>query len=269
MIGFKKRIEKFEIISIFITILVFIFFFIMISIIVIKGISSFSTIFLSKEIRFALMMSLLTSTISTSLVMIMTLFVSYYLERINFIKTPFLAFLIELPLSLPFLVIGLALLLMFSTPFGKALRDIGFGVIFNPLGIIVAQTTVNLPYAIKLIRSELTKIDKRLEFTSSLLGSNKTYTFFSIILPQIKTSLIITFVLCWQRAIGEFGATLMLVGITEMKTETLPGAIYLNIATGDTDIALSAALLMLFICLITLLITTYYQTKIKVKTRYD
>ncbi|MBK5201730.1 MAG: ABC transporter permease [Spirochaetaceae bacterium] len=265
----KYPLEKFEILSFLITSLVFLFFLTIISFIVVGGFSSISKVFFSKEIRFSIGLSLLTATISTLIAIVIAIFISFYLEKVKFIKSPIISTIIELPLSLPYLVIGLSLLLIFSSPLGKTLRNMGIPVIFSPIGIVVAQLTVNLPYAIKLIRSELTKLDSRLEFTASILGANRTQTFFAITLPQIRVSIIIAFALCWQRAIGEFGATLMLVGITAMKTETLPGAIYLNIATGDTDMALAAALIMLFFCLVTLLITTILQKKIKVKSRYD
>lgn len=263
------KIEKFELTAFLITLIVFAFFLTMVMFIIIGGFKSFASLFFSKEIRFSIMISLVTSTISTTLAIILAIFVSFYLERVKYIKSPIIATIIELPLSLPFLVIGLSLLLIFSSPFGKTLREMGLPVVFSPIGIVIAQLTVNLPYSIKLIRSEFSKLDERIEFTSSLLGASRTQTFLTITLPQIKIAVIIAFALCWQRAIGEFGATLMLVGITAMKTETLPGAIYLNIATGDTDVALAAALVMLIICLITLMITTFLQNKSKVESRYD
>ena len=74
----------------------------------------------------------------------------------------------------------------------------------------------------------------------------------TIILPLSRNSLISMIVLVWSRAIGEFGATLMLVGITRMKTETLPGSIYLSISTGDTEMAMAAATIMLCIAMISL-----------------
>lgn len=263
------KIEKFELTAFLITLIVFAFFLTMVMFIIVGGFKSFTSLFVSKEIRFSIMISLVTSTISTTFAIILAIFVSFYLERVKYIKSPIIATIIELPLSLPFLVIGLSLLLIFSSPFGKTLREMGLPVVFSPIGIVIAQLTVNLPYSIKLIRSEFSKLDERIEFTSSLLGASRTQTFLTITLPQIKIAVIIAFALCWQRAIGEFGATLMLVGITAMKTETLPGAIYLNIATGDTDVALAAALVMLIICLITLMITTFLQNKSKVESRYD
>ena len=67
-------------------------------------------------------------------------------------------------------------------------------------------------------------------------------------------------VLVWSRAIGEFGATLMLVGITRMKTETLPGSIYLSISTGDTEMAMAAATIMLCIAMISLTVINRLNT---------
>ena len=75
-----------------------------------------------------------------------------------------------------------------------------------------------------------------------------------------KPSLLSIGLICWSRAIGEFGATLMLVGVTRMKTETLPGSIYLNISTGNNELAMATAILLLIIVLL-VQITSKYLTK--------
>ena len=80
-----------------------------------------------------------------------------------------------------------------------------------------------------------------MELVAKTLGAMPFDVFRTIIVPQCRNSVISTFVLTWARGMGEFGATLMLVGVTRMKTETLPGSIYLSISTGNNDIAMATA----------------------------
>ncbi len=82
-----------------------------------------------------------------------------------------------------------------------------------------------------------------------------------------KGPLISIALLCWSRALGEFGATLMLVGVTRMKTETLPGSIYLNISTGNNELAMATAILLLIIALLVQLASKYISKDDKIIRR--
>ena len=147
----------------------------------------------------------------------------------------------ELTLSLPYILLGFALLIIFSSPFGKALKEAGFAVVFSPTGIIFAQLIVNLPFAIRMIRTAFNTVNPRVEFVAMTLGATPGEVFRTIILPLCRNAIISTLVLTWARGMGEFGATLMLVGVTRMKTETLAGSIYLSISTGNTETAMATA----------------------------
>ena len=105
----------------------------------------------------------------------------------------------------------------------------GFPVVFAHAGIVMAHLLVNLPYAIRMIKTAFACSDERLEYIARTLGASRFRSFVTVLLPLCRTNLISTFILTWARAMGEFGGTLMLVGITRMKTETLPGSIYLSI----------------------------------------
>jgi molybdate transport system permease protein len=235
--------------------------------IIVGGIPYISEAFHSPEIRFSMGLSLYTSTLSTLFCILLAIPCGYSLTRVRLPFKNIMQVIIEMPLSLPYLVLGLCLLIMFSSPFGKALRDIGFPVVFNKNGIIMAQIIVNLPFAIRLIRTEIGKLDSRLEFIAGTLGASCWQRFTTIILPQCKVSLLMAVILVWSRALGEFGATLMLVGVTRMKTETLPASIYLNISTGDNGMAMAAAMIMLFFSAITLSITALCNRKLQQKSR--
>ena len=160
----------------------------------------------------------------------------------------------ELTLSLPYILLGFALLLIFLSPMGKALKAAGFAVVFQPTGIVFAQLLVNLPFAIRMARTALEDVNPRMEFVARTLGASRWEVFRTVILPLCRNSLISTFVLTWARGMGEFGATLMLVGVTRMKTETLPGSIYLSISTGNYDTAMATAIIMLVVSACTLAI---------------
>ena len=150
--------------------------------------------------------------------------------------------------------LGFALLLIFSSPFGKALKEAGFAVVFSPTGIVFAQMIVNLPFAIRMMRTAFGGINPRVEFVAQTLGAMPWDVFRTIIVPMCRNQIISTFVLTWARGMGEFGATLMLVGVTRMKTETLPGSIYLSISTGNTETAMATAMIMLLVSALTLVV---------------
>ena len=201
------------------------------------GIPAFAGTIRQKEVLFALRLSAATASLSTLIVMALALPTAYALTRTSMPFKELSGIIIELTLSLPYLLLGLSLLIMFSSPAGKWLKEQGFKVVFSPAGIVMAHILVNLPYAIRLIRTAFEASDQRMEFIALTLGASPWRCFLTILLPLCRRSLVSTFILTWSRALGEFGATLMLVGITRFKTETLPGSIYLSISTGDNQAA--------------------------------
>lgn len=208
----------------------------------------------SPEVLFSLGMSLVTSTISTTICLLLSLPTAYALTRTHMPLNRLVEVVIELTLSLPYILLGFALLVVFSSPMGKALRDAGFAVVFQPAGIVMAQLIVNLPFAVRMMRTALDGLDRRLELVAATLGASPFRVFRTIILPLCRNSIVSAFVLTWARGMGEFGATLMLVGVTRMKTETLPGSIYLNISTGNNDMAMATAMVMLLLSAATLIL---------------
>ncbi len=222
--------------------------------IVAGGITHLGEAVSSEEVLFSLRMSVVTSTISTSLCLVLAMPTAYALTRTNMPFKRAAETLMQLTLSLPYILLGFALLLMFSSPAGKALKDIGFAVVFQPTGIVFAQLIVNLPFSIRMVRTAFGDVNPRMEFVAKTLGASSFEAFRTVILPVCRNSIISTFVLTWARGMGEFGATLMLVGVTRMRTETLPGSVYLSLSTGNTDTAMATAMIMLIVSAITLVI---------------
>lgn len=222
--------------------------------IVAGGIAHFGEAVNSAEVLFSLRMSVVTASISTVLCLVLALPTAYALSHVNLPFKRAAEVLMELTLSLPYILLGFALLIIFSSPVGKALKEAGFAVVFEPTGIVMAQLIVNLPFAIRMVRTAFAEVNPRMEFVANTLGAMPWDVFRTIVLPLCRNSLISTFVLTWARGMGEFGATLMLVGVTRMKTETLPGSIYLSISTGNNDTAMATAMIMLLLSAATLVI---------------
>ena len=222
--------------------------------IVAGGISHFGEAISSEEVLFSLRMSVTTSSISTVICLLLSLPIAYALSHVAFPGKRLAEILMELTLSLPYILLGFALLLIFSSPLGKALKEAGFAVVFSPAGIVFAQMIVNLPFAIRMMRTAFAGVNPRVEFVAQTLGAMPWDVFRTIIVPMCRNQIISAFVLTWARGMGEFGATLMLVGVTRMKTETLPGSIYLSISTGNTETAMATAMIMLLVSAFTLVV---------------
>jgi molybdate transport system permease protein len=217
------------------------------------------------QIQFAVMLSLVTSVISTIICIAIAIPVAYALAWYEFFGKRIATLALTLPLTLPPLVAGIALLLFFgTTPWGKALDQAGFAVIFTPLGIIVAEVFVNIPYMIRILRSAFSTVNPRYEYVAKTLGCTDTGAFFHVTLPMARHGLLAGSVITWSKAMGEFGAVLMVAGATTMRTETLPIALYLNISTGDLDLAVAAATILILISLATLCAVEYFDKDIPV-----
>ena len=217
------------------------------------------------EIQFAIVLSIVTGIASTVICIAVAIPVAYALVRYSFPGKRMATLVLTLPLTLPPLVAGIALLLFFgTTPWGKALESAGFAVIFTPLGIVVAQVFVNLPYMVRIMRSAFASINPRFEHVAKTLGCTESGAFFQVTLPMARHGLLAGTVVTWSKAMGEFGAVLMLAGATTMRTETLPIALYLNISTGDVDLAVAAATILILISLASLCCVEYLDRDVNV-----
>ncbi|KUK63330.1 ABC transporter permease [Methanoculleus sp.] len=209
----------------------------------------------SPEIIAAVELSLVTSAVSTALCILVAVPVAYSLARFSFPGKSVANTLMNLPLALPPLVAGVALLIFYGpSTFGKMLSSLGLDVVYTPLGIIVAQFFVNVPYMIRVTRSAFETINPRYEHVARTLGCTEWGAFRQVTLPLARNGLVAGLVITWSKSIGEFGAVLMLAGATQMKTETLPIALYLNMSTGDLDLAIAASVILIVIAMASLLI---------------
>ena len=257
----KLKTSLFDGASLIITFLTVLFLTASVCTIIIGGLPFLPAAFRSQEVLFSIKLSLATSTLSTLLCFLVGIPCAYALARCRMPLRNLCRLVLELPLSLPYLVLGLCLLMMFSSEAGRMLKSFGIRVIFEPAGIVMAQWLVNIPFVIRLMRSALEELDGILEFIAGTLGASRWQRFCTITLPLCRNSILMAAILTWSRAVGEFGATLMLVGVTRMKTETLPASIYLNISTGDNGMAMASAIILLFMSGAALMLSTLLRRR--------
>lgn len=233
-----------------------------------RGIRSLPGCISHSETLFAIKLSIKSACISTLICFLLAIPTAYTLARSRVPFRPLIAMILELTMSLPYIVLGLSLLILFSSPAGKLLKVLGLPVVFSPNGIIIAQLVVNLPFAINLASAAFQSVDPKLEYVAGLLGATPARSFFTVLLPLCRNSLISALILIWSRSLGEFGATLMLVGVTRRKTETLPASIYLDVSTNELNGALASAFILLIISAASLGIANFLTRAGRKQSRY-
>lgn len=196
----------------------------------------------SEETRFALRLSLMTSIASISLALILGVPTGYFLARTRFPGKAILETFLDLPLVITPLIAGVGLLFLFGqNMLGPRLGEWGITILFTPWGAVLAQTFVACPIVMRSSRAAFERVGPRYEWAAATLGLGPSQVFFRISLPLARQGILAGTVLGWTRAMGEFGATLMVAGAIRFKTETLPIAVYLNISSGELGTALSCA----------------------------
>ena len=219
---------------------------------------SLASALLSEEVAFAIRLSLVTATVATFISLIVAVPTAYMMSRSKFFGRSLVDAMLNIPIVMSPVALGAALLIFFGTPAGTYWRDL---FVFQVPGIILAQFMVISALAIRLMKNAFDGVDVRYENVSRTLGHNKFQTFFKVSLPLCKGSLASTAVLCWARAMGEFGATVMLAGATRMKTETLAIAISLSLASADVAKASALIAILIMVAILTLAIANKVSGK--------
>jgi molybdate transport system permease protein len=214
---------------------------------------TFISALLSSEILFAIRLSVLTATVAAVVSILIAVPVAYAISRSSFPGKDIVDSLLDLPIVISPVALGAALLIFFNTPLGSSIDDNVMKFVFAVPGIILAQVTVVSALAIRLLKSTFDSIDPRYEQVARTLGCSKPEAFFRVTLPLARDGLIASGILTWARAVGEFGATVTLAGATAMRTETLPTAIFLSLATADVEKAIAVIFVLIIIAVVALL----------------
>ena len=215
--------------------------------------NTFASALLSEEILFAIRLSLTTATVATIISILIAIPVAYAISHTEFPGKDIVDSMLDLPIVISPIALGAALLVFFNTPVGAGIDDNIIKFVFAVPGIILAQVTVISALAIRLLKSTFDSIDPRYEQVGRTLGCSKPEAFLKVTLPLAKDGLIAAVILTWARAVGEFGATVTLAGATAMKTETLPTAIFLSLASADVEKAIAVIFVLIIIAVIALI----------------
>jgi molybdate transport system permease protein len=185
-----------------------------------------------------ILLSLKVAFFSVALSLPVAILVAYLLARFDFPGKTLLDAVIHLPLVLPPVVVGFALLLLFGKhgPLGAWLNDwFGIVVAFRWTGAALASAIMGFPLMVRAIRLSISSIDARLETVARTLGGSRIWVFLSITLPLALPGLITGVLLSFARSLGEFGATITFVSNIPGETETLPLAIYTFVQSPGGD----------------------------------
>jgi molybdate transport system permease protein len=214
--------------------------------------STFGEDLTSTEALTALRLSLVCSLSATFFSIVLGLPLAWVLARVRFPGRSLVRALVLLPLVLPPVVGGVALLSAFSRRgiVGEHLYDwFGIQLTFSTAGAVLAETFVALPFFVITVEAALRSMDKRYEAVAATLGASRATVFRRVTLPMIAPSVVAGAVLAWARALGEFGATITFAGNIVGKTQTLPLAVY-QALEADPDIAIALSLVLLAVSLV-------------------
>jgi len=198
--------------------------------------------------RDAMRLSLECSLWATALSVVFGVPLAYVLARARFPGRSLVRALVVLPMVLPPVVGGVALLYAFSINNGIVggwLHDtFGLQLTFSKAGAVLAETFVAMPFLVITVEAGLRSMDRRYEDAAATLGANRWTVFRRVTLPLIGPSLFAGAALAWARALGEFGATITFAGNIQGRTQTMPLAVYLLLESQQgTAIVLSLVLL--------------------------
>jgi molybdate transport system permease protein len=204
----------------------------------------------------ALRLTALTTLLTLLLSIALGTPLAWLLARRRFPGRSLLDSLIELPMVLPPAVAGIGLLMAFGRRglFGPALEALGITVGFTTAAVVLAQLFVSAPFYVRAARSGFLAVDRELELVAHTLGVSSWATFWRVTVPVALPSLLGGAVMCWARALGEFGATIMFAGSFQGRTQTMPLAIYAALETDlDAALVLSAILVAVSFLVLVLL----------------
>jgi len=205
----------------------------------------------SAEAITALRLSFVVSLAATALALLLGVPLAWIYARVTFPGRDVVRALTTLPMILPPVVGGVALLFAFGRRglFGQALDSMfGIRLPFTTAGAILAATFVAMPFLVLTVEAGLRSMDRRYEDAARTLGAGRWLVFRRVTLPLIAPSIFAGAVLCWARALGEFGATITFAGNLPGTTQTLPLAVYIALETRP-EVAIMLSLVLLAISL--------------------
>ncbi|MBX9628737.1 MAG: ABC transporter permease subunit [Gemmataceae bacterium] len=205
-------------------------------------------------IRAAIRLSVLSATVTTILALWVAVPLGYLLSRTAFPGKAVVELLVDVPLVLPPLVVGISLLVLFQTAPGRVVEAV-VPVTYRVPAVILAQFAVVTAFAVRTMRVTFDGIDPRAERVALTLGCSRAGAFRRVALPAARRGMLAAATLAWARALGEFGPVQVFAGATPGKTVVLPTAVFLEAQVGRLDAALAVSLVMVAVAGVVLVLT--------------
>lgn len=216
-----------------------------------------------EEVLFATWLTLITCSVSAVLSVWVAVPLGYLLSRFRFSGRWLVEAIIDIPIVLPPLVIGLSLLILFHLKIGSSTledffqRQLGFAVTYSVPAIILAQFAVSCSFAARTMRVTFDQISPRTEMVAMTLGCSRGQAFWRVVLPQAWRGVVTSLTVSWARALGEFGPILVFAGATRRKTEVLSTTVFLELSVGSLEAAVAVSLLMVSVAVLVLVIVRW------------
>ena len=223
------------------------------------SLDAFQAAFSKPEIQASIRLTLLTCTVSAIASIWVATPLAYLLTRFRFPGRALIDMIVDIPLVLPPLVLGLSLLILFHTALGGETLEswlrssTGLAVTHHWPAIVFAQFCVACAFATRVMRGTFEQMNRRGEDVARTLGCNHGQAFFHIALPQAGPGMIAAITIAWSRSVGEFGPILVFAGATRMKTEVLSTSVYLELSVGELGSAVAVSLMMVMIAMTVLI----------------
>ncbi len=211
----------------------------------------------SREIRYAIKLSLLSCSLTALLSLWIAIPIGYLMSRYRLPFKNLIDALLDIPIVLPPLVIGLSLLILFQTFIGRTV-EMFIPVTYAIPGIILAQFMVACAFAVRTMRTTFEQINPRQEQVALTLGCTRSQAFWMVVLPSAKRGILSAGTLAWARALGEFGPILVFCGATRLRTEVLPTSVFLELSIGNIEAAVAVSLLMVFAAVVVLIVVRIF-----------
>ena len=218
--------------------------------------SSMGPLLAAPGVREALRLSLVSATLATGVSLLLGVPLAWVLARSRARGRSVLRALVTVPLVLPPVVGGVALLLVLGRRglVGGWLNEtFGVTIPFTTTAVVIAETFVAMPFLVISVEGALRAADARFEDVAATLGADRWTTFRRVTLPLVAPGIAAGSVLCWARALGEFGATITFAGNFPGTTQTMPLAVYMALQD-DPEAAIVLSLVLLAVSLATLLL---------------
>ena len=217
-----------------------------------KGLESLLSALQSEEVRYAISLSLISCSITTVLALWVSVPIGYLMSRFSFKGKAYIDAVLDIPIVLPPLVVGISLLILFNVPPFNLLSD---WVVFEVPAVILAQFMVASAFAVRTMRVTFDQIPQRFEQVALTLGASRSQAFWTVVLPQTRRGLLAAATLAWARALGEFGPILVFAGATSHRTEVLPTTVFLEMQAGNLPGMLAVSIIMVVLAAVVLVIT--------------